>query len=62
MRWSITQLNGFGAMTQPCFMPVSVVNSSDRKDARCNALLVSEYDVRVVCICVQEEVSVTVGS
>ena len=34
MGWSITQLKRSGAMTHPCFTPVSMENSSDREEAR----------------------------
>ena len=42
--WSITQSKRSGAMTQPYFMPVSMVNSSDREEARRTALRVSVYN------------------
>ena len=43
MRWSITLLKRSGAMTHPCFTPVSMVNSSDKEEARRTALRVSVY-------------------
>ena len=46
IRWSITQFERSGAMTQPCFTPVSMVNSSDREEARRTALRVSVYNWR----------------
>ena len=47
MRWSITQLKRSGAMTHPCFTPVSTENSSDREEARRTALRVSVTDLYI---------------